>query len=143
MTGKPINLHDRAMRTDAVLSRFRDRAFDWKGGATCVHLARAQLAAMGNAPRPMPQFRSSLGARKALAKLGFATLEALFDSTLPRIAPAAMWVGDLALLPGEDGFEAVTIAVNGFVVGWHGDDLTRMHAIEVSQSDIRAAWRVG
>jgi hypothetical protein len=68
----------------------------------------------------------------------------LLDAVLPgqRIAPAAMIVGDLGILPGEDGLDAVVIAAGHKVIGWHGSDLSRLQVIEVSRGDLIAAWRL-
>lgn len=140
---KPATLAERAARTQEVVDAFRDKPFSWKGRANCIHLARAQLVAFGYRPSPVPQFATALGARRALEKRGVSTLGALLDSMLPRITPAGLWVGDIAMLPGEAGFEALTIAVGGgYVLGWHGEDLSRLLPIHVSGADIVAAWRV-
>jgi hypothetical protein len=137
------SLHSRAALTEKVVARFRDKPFDWTKAATCIHLARAQVAAFGHRPPPVPKFRSALSAKKALKARGFDSLEAMLDTLLPRIPPAAMLVGDLALLPGEEGMDTLVIAAGGgMVLGWHGDDASRMRPIIVTGADIIAAWRV-
>lgn len=127
-----------------MIAAFRNTPFSWKGRANCVHLARAQLVAFGHKVPPIPQFGTALGAKRALAKRGFDTLEALVDSVLPgrRIRPAEMLLGDLALLPGEP-FEALAIYGGGSVIfAWAGNDPEPMRTIVVTGSDIVAAWRV-
>lgn len=73
---------------------------------------------------------------------GYETLADIFDGlSLPRIAPAAMLVGDLAMLPGEDGFDAIVICAGGKLLGWHGlaDELT---VIGEAVAHVTAAWRL-
>ncbi|MGT2515131.1 DUF6950 family protein [Sphingomonas panni] len=106
-----MTLAQRAAATAQVAARFRARPFDWATGGTCIHLARAQMRAMGHRPPPIPRFRSALGARRALAATGYADLAALLDSMLPSIAPALMWVGDIALMPSEDDLGAVVVSL--------------------------------
>lgn len=141
-----VDLVQRATATDAVLRRFRNRAFDWKTGATCLHLLRSQLVQLGHRPPRIPQFRSALGAKKAMERAGFATITDLVDSVLPmRIPPAAMLVGDIAVLPGDpDGpFDAIVICAGAKVLGWHDSDLSGLAVIaDVPRSAFLAAWRV-
>jgi hypothetical protein len=134
----------RAAATDAVLRRFRNRALDWKTGATCLHLFRAHLVKLGRKPPRIPQFRSPKGARLAMERAGFADMAELIDSVLPeRIAPAAMLIGDVALLPGEP-FDAIVINVGGGkVIGWHDTDLSKLAVIgDVPMDAYLGAWRV-
>jgi hypothetical protein len=140
-----VNLAERAAATDAVLKRFRNRALDFKSGATCLHLFRAQLIKLGHKPPRIPAFQSALGASKAMKRAGFEDLAAVIDSVLPRIAPAAMLVGDFGLLPGgPDGlFDALVMSVGGKVLGWHDSDLSKMSVIaDIPLSAYLAAWRV-
>jgi len=138
----PRGLAERAARTDAVIARFRAKPFDWSAHATCIHLFRAQAAAFGHKVPLVPRFKTPLGARRALERTGFATVEALIDSMLPRIAPATMWVGDIALLPGEP-FEAVTVhAGGGILLGWHADAPDRLRPIEGAVAQAIAAYRL-
>lgn len=137
-----LDLHARAAATAPVANKYRLRPFDWSKRATCIHLARDQLVAMGHRPPPIPMFRSALGAKRALHKAGFATVEALLDSLLPRIAPASMVVGDLALLSGsadDRGFECIVVSAGGKVMGWHEADPSGLMNLIVT--DFIAAWR--
>jgi hypothetical protein len=137
---------DRAAATQKVLDRYRDKPFSWSG-ANCIRLARAQAVALGHKPPPVPVFRSALGARRALAKLGHRSVSSLMDSLFPRRpAPAFAIMGDLCVLNGEDedaGLEAVCIA-DGFgnLFGWHGSDPSRLSTIKRAEADIKAAWMV-
>lgn len=140
-----MTLAERAAATDAVIRRFRNKPFDWRKAATCIHLARAQAVALGHRPPPVKRFRSALGARRVLQEMGHSSVIELLDAAFPgrRIPPAAMLVGDIGAIAGEDGFDAVVIAAGSKVLGWHGSDLSRLQVIEVSRGDIAAAWRLG
>lgn len=135
-------LNERADRTTAVAARFRKRAFDWRQRSTCIHLARAQARALGHRPPSIPDFRSAIGARTALRATGHETLEALLDSMFIRIAPAAMWVGDLALVPGDAGFDAIAVSAgDGTLLMYHkgADGLCNVKA---ALPHVIAAWRL-
>ncbi len=139
--GGMMTLAERAAATAQVAARFRARPFDWATGGTCVHLARAQMRAMGHRPPPIPRFRSALGARRALAATGFADLAALLDSMLPPIAPASMWVGDLALVPGAEGFDALAICDVSALFMYH-DTQDGLSVVKQAERHIVAAWRL-
>jgi hypothetical protein len=129
--------------TQATLEWFATRPFAWKDGATCVHMVRKQLVALGHKPPPMKAFRSALGAKKALQAKGWASLAEMMGSILPAIPPARAMIGDIVELPSDDAvFGALCIVVgNGRVMGYFegaGDMLTVMQPIDVP---IRA-WRV-
>src|SRR3546814_9353675 len=53
-------------------------------------------------------YHSLLGAKKALAKIGYTDLIALMDDNFERIPPAAAMVGDVLALPGEEDLGALT-----------------------------------
>lgn len=139
-----FDLEQRRARTEQVIARFRERPFSWTGRRTCIHLARAQMVALGHKPPKLPDIRSLSSATRALKSTGHTDLEALLDSLLPRVAPAAMWLGDLALMSGGDGFDAIVINAGGKVLGYHDDRLSAgLVVIEpVGVSPIIAAWRL-
>jgi hypothetical protein len=99
------------------------------------------MRALGHRPPTVPRFRSALTARRALSAAGFDTLEQLLDSLLPRIAPAAMWPGDLALLAGEPPFDAIVIAAGGKVLGWH-EDTPERGLMPIAADTFIGAWRL-
>lgn len=139
----PINLAARAKITSEVIERYRRKVFDWRGSATCIHLARAQMRAMGHRPPAIPQFRSALSAHRALKATGFDDLAALLDSMLPRISPAAMLVGDLAILPGDDAFDSIVIGAGGKMMGWHTDTIDRgIMPLLANPDAFIGAWRL-
>lgn len=139
-----LSLPERVAATDKTLAKYRNRAFDWSDRSTCIHLARAQARNMGHRVPKMPDFRSPLSARTALRKAGADDLEALLDGLFPRIAPAQMLVGDLAILPGDDSpFDSIVIC-DGLtkLFGWHGLDPSKLSTIARATGDIKAAWRL-
>lgn len=136
-----MTLLARVDATNKTMAKYRERAFDWNG-ASCIHLARTQLRNMGHKPPRIPAFRSAIGAKRAMTTNGYETVADIFDGLgLPRIAPAAMLVGDLAMLPGEDGFDAVVICVGGKLMGWHGA-AEKLAIIGEAVGQVSAAWRL-
>lgn len=124
------------------MEKYRGRAFDWADKATCLHLARTQLRYMGHKPPAIPAFRSAIGAKRAMEAAGYQTMADIFDGLgLERITPAAMMVGDLAVLPGDGGFDAIVICAGNKMIGWHegSDTLT---AIGDTVQHIIGAWRL-
>lgn len=125
--------------TTATLERYRAKTFDWSRGCTCVHLARFHLKQMGHRPPTVPRIRSLLGAKKALKERGWPDVPAMLDSMLPRIPPAAMWLGDLAVLEDDSGLGAIVVNTGQKVIGWH-EDAPGMVVMEAHR--VSGAWRV-
>jgi hypothetical protein len=139
-----MNLNERVSRTAEVIERFRDKPFAWDTRGNCIHLGKAQAKALKVRTPTVPRFSTYAGAVKALKATGYDSLEALLDSLFPRIAPARLIVGDIAMLPGLAPFNALVIAAGGQkVLGWHEADMSRMLPIEVSKAEFVAAWAVG
>lgn len=139
------DLQRRVAATQATELRFRDRPFSWAKAATCIHLVRFHAAQMGHRLPIVPQFRSALGARRALAATGFASLPALLDAQFAPIPAAFMSVGDILALPGDAGFPSLVIkgGIDKFL-GWHEDD-RGCTIIALSGDDIRQAvgsWKL-
>jgi len=131
----------RAAATRLTFAKYGSLPFSWSNRATCLHAARFHLRKMGHRPPPIPDFRSALGAQRALVKAGFSTITDLLDSLLPRIAPAEMIVGDIAVLPGDDGFDSIVISSGSKLVGYHQDDQSGIKPLLTFQPPA-AAWRV-
>ena len=138
------DLATRVAATEKVVARFRGRPFDWASRRTCIHLARAQARALGHRPPAVPDFRSPRGARTALRSTGHDNLAALLDSLFVRIPPAAMWVGDLAIMEGDAGFDAIVIAAGGKLIGYHADYLKAgiVNIVPVGDNPFIGAWRL-
>lgn len=140
-------LERRRLATAATMARYGGQPFDWRRSTTCLHLARFQMKAMGHKPPRMPPIRSALRARKELEARGHASVVALMDSILPRIAPAEMRLGDLAAIPGDPEENAawldcllVNVAPRKFA-GWHPDKHL-MAVMDIELGDVIAAWRL-
>ncbi len=145
---RPLNLAERAEATRQTIARF-DRPFGWQTETTCIHLIRAQARAFHHRAPGLGRLRSPLGARAALRRHGFSDVYGALDSFLPRIAPAAMWVGDIAALPGEDDdgqpsmFPSLCIFDGiAMLIGWHGPGQNGLRALTRATADITAAWRL-
>lgn len=126
----------------ATQERFRDRPFDWRKAATCIHLVRFHAAQMGHSVPIVPKFKSALSAKRALLTTGFQTLPALLDSRFDRIPPAFMRVGDILALPGDDDWEALVMkADKAKFLGWH-QDAAGCTFLEIDMRAAIGAWRL-
>lgn len=134
----------RRLATEKTMAKFRSRAFDWKAGATCVHLARFHLRAMGHRVETLPTIRGPIGAARALKERGWDDVAAMLDgqASLMRIAPLQMLVGDLAVLPADEGFDAVVICVGRHkLLGWHQDYPQGLTEMEAPLDALIGAWK--
>lgn len=123
------------------MAKYRARALDWKTKATCLHMTWFHLRRMGKRPPALPQIGSLLAARRELDRRGWADVGAVLDALgLERIAPAAMRLGDLAMLEDDSGLGGIVISASaGKVIGWN-EGATTMSVLQ--PLEIVAAWRV-
>ncbi len=133
------NMIRRQAATTATLNKYRAKPFDWSKGCTCVHLARFHLRQMGHRPPTIPRVRSLLAAKRALKERGWSDTAAMLDSLLPRIPPASMLLGDLAILEDDSGLGAIVVSAGGKCLGWH-ENAPGM--VVLQPLEITAAWRV-
>ena len=114
------------------MKRFRNEAFDWAHGRTCIHLARYHARAMGHKVPKVPPFRDVAGAKRVLAKMGHESTTALLDAYFERRqAPAFIRLGDLATVPGEHGMDAVLVCAGAHkLIGWHALQLDKMAVVD-------------
>ena len=135
-------LQQRAAAVAATQERFRERPFDWRKAATCIHLVRFHAAQLGHKLPVVPRFKSALGAKKALLTTGFQTLPALLDSKFDRIPPAFMRVGDVLAMPGDEGFEGLLIKADRLkFLGWCEGEIG-CGFMEVDMNAAIGAWRL-
>lgn len=129
--------------TEATLKRYRGKVFDWSKGITCVHLARYHLRKMGHRPPSLPRFRSAFAAKQAMRERGWANVEEMLDSMLPRIAPAMMMLGDLAVAPSDEGNMGSIMICAGphKLLGWR-EDAPELVLLDVTLDELTGAWRV-
>ena len=123
---------------EKTLAKYRGKARDWKA-VDCVRMLRSHLIAMGHKKVPkLPNYNSAIGAKRALKDAGFGSIAEMLDSILPRIAPAMALPGDVLLVRGDEGFDAVTLSLGQKAFGWHeeaeGPVVLVLHEIE-------GAWR--
>ena len=127
--------------TEKTLAKYRARSFDWNG-STCLHLARAQLVNMGHTPPPLPMFRTALGAKRALKVKGYSRVGEIMDALgLTPIAAAEMWVGDIGVVPGQDGWDSVVINAGGALLGWHEEHAGIVNVVG-GLAMVERAWRL-
>lgn len=132
----------RRQATEATLARYRNKPFDWATGVTCVHMARFQLRNMGHRPPSLPRFRGALGAKKAMKERGWPSVSAMLDSMLPRIPPAAMLLGDLAVVEGDAGMDSIMVCAGPQrLFGWR-EDAEGLVVLSVQMSEVSGAWRL-
>lgn len=111
------DLERRQKALEITIAKYRGRRCDYRS-ADCIRMARFHLIQMGHKPPPLPRYQSAIGARRALANAG--GMIAIFDALLPRIAPAAMLPGDIAVAAGDEA-EAALIMHEYKMIGWHQD----------------------
>jgi hypothetical protein len=117
------------------------------GRSDCALLVRHHLVKMGHRRLPKPgPYSTPNGVRQVLKGWGFKDLEQLFDSLLPRIAPAYMLPGDIALVQPEQGAPAwqvgtVVISVGRKFLGWHPDHPILAVCEPLVEQPFLAAWR--
>jgi len=143
MKRDPTPLEIRAAATQTLLDDWRDRPIDWAKGHHCVRMVAEHLRRLGHKP-PLAkagQFKTPLGGRGALKRLGVASIgEALDKMGFERIPPAAALVGDVIEIPGEPPFGALTVALGfGRVLGWHEDT---EGAVVLQPIEYVTAWRI-
>ncbi len=127
--------------TNATMNRYRHKAFDWRTGITCVHLARFHLKQMGRKVPTVPRIRSEFAAVREMKARGWANVAEMLDSMLERIPPAAMTLGDLAVTKSADGIGAILVAVGASkLIGWR-EDAEGMVILDVTLDELDGAWR--
>ena len=104
MTPRPnLSLPARVAAAESAIARFAGEEFAW-GKADCLRLVAHALRQMGHAPplRAAGDYRTLLGAHRALKRTGHASLDAWVDAWgLRRIPPAFALPGDVLALPSD------------------------------------------
>lgn len=117
-----LEMSRRADVFSATRSAFDERPFSW-GTVDCIKVTAFHLRGMGHAVRfgTSGSYRTALGASRALARAGHATLcDAIASVGLIEIPPAACLLGDILVGPGTDAFEAIGIYVgNEAIYAFH------------------------
>ncbi len=132
----------RTEATKMTFQKFRNEAFDWRTGKHCVRVAHFHLRQMGHTIPTLPRIRSALSARRALVAGGWASVSDMLDSLLEPIAPARMVVGDIGVVPGDDGHESIVICLGPQkVLGWLPSG-EKMVIYDGGVQHLTGAWRV-
>ena len=113
----------RVAAAESAIARFAGEEFAW-GKADCLRLVAHALRQMGHAPplRAAGDYRSLLGAHRALKRTGHASLDAWVDAWgLRRIPPAFALPGDVLAYATEDAaLPALALQLSeGRVFGFH------------------------
>ncbi len=138
-----MELERRRVATQRTLDKYRGTTFDWAGDTTCVHLARSHMIEMGHEPPEIPEFTTPAGAVRALKERGWDSVEDMLDELLPRIAPAQMVLGDLAIIPGDAGLDAIFICAGPLkVFGWTTEQPQMALVDMFDMGQLTGAWRV-
>lgn len=124
---------------EKTAGKYRGKAIDWKT-VDCVRMGRSHLVQMGHKKLPkLPQYRSAIGAKRALKDAGYSSLEAMLDQVVARIPEAHALPGDIVLLKGEGGLESLAIKVSARkVLGWHADHEV---AVVMTPHEVVGSWR--
>lgn len=128
--------------TQATKDFFIGKPFDWREGRHCVKMAHYHLRQMGKRPERLPKIKGPIEAKRALRERGFEAVSDWFDSFLIRIPPSMMRLGDIAVTPGDEGFESVLIYVAPHkLMGWLPDG-SAVVIYDAGFEDLTGAWRV-
>ncbi|MCH4894013.1 hypothetical protein GO308_12895 [Sphingomonas sp. SFZ2018-12] len=134
----------RAAATRATVAHYQGRAFEW-GRVDCAKMVAwhlRQLRGLSMGLSKAGSYSSALGARRALGRLGYASLPDVLDAKgFERIAPAMAITGDIFMVAGTDDWPALVIATgNNTVLGFHEDSEVAT-VIRIPLANIESAWR--
>lgn len=141
-------LERRREATQATIDKFKGKPLDWSEGRHCVKLAHYHLRQMGwRSPKlpTLPAVKSPLAAKKAMKERGWDSVPAMLDSVLgkgARIPAAMMLTGDMAVTPGDEGFDCVMICIGPRTMMGFLPDGSEVVAYDTDYRDFTAAWRV-
>ncbi|HTN39753.1 MAG TPA: hypothetical protein VLZ84_01290 [Asticcacaulis sp.] len=122
-----------------TLAQYIDARFQW-GRRDCVRMCASHVRRMGHKVSLVKagEYSSLAGAKAALKRAGYETLEAALDARFDPIAPAAALPGDIIALPSDIQFPALAIRLSNNAV-LH----TSNGGFAISQPlAFVAAWRV-
>jgi hypothetical protein len=136
---KPLIRRHRAL--EKVMARYRNLPFSWAHNRTCIHMLRMHLVAMGHKLEKVPKLDGPIAAKRELKKRGWKSVEAMLDDLLEPIPVAAMLPGDVSIVPGDDGLEAVYISLGSTAIGY-AEDVPGMTLFTNPGAVFEKAWRV-
>lgn len=134
-----MDLLYRTACAELTLAQFITMPFAW-GRHDCARMTAAHVRRMGHAVSlaMFGGYTSLNGARRALKRAGYDSLEAVLDARFDRIAPASAWVGDIVAMEGKDGLAALAVRLsNGRILCTHNGGFAIAHP-----KVMLAAWRI-
>lgn len=141
MARKKPTLLKRHAALQKVMDRYRHLPFSWQHNRTCVHMLAMHLRAMGHKPPKVPKLDGPIAAKRELKKRGWASVEAMLDDLLEPIPVAAMLPGDVSVVPGDGGLEAVYISLGSTAMGY-AEDIDGLALFTEPGKVFKKAWRV-
>jgi len=134
-------VNDLLRRSGAVrltIAKYRGKPFAW-GDTDCGGMFLYHLAGMGHAGIAPPNpYTSALTAKRSLKAMGFETVEQWVDSLLPRIPASRALPGDIIVVEGDAGLDAITISAGAKSFGWHEN---AEGATMLIHREVKGAWR--
>lgn len=135
----------RVAAAQAAVKAFLGKPLDW-GKTDCVRMVACDLKHLGHKPRLSRggYYKTPLGARKALKRAGFASLEAALDDLgLPRIGYAAALPGDICALSSGEDWPGLAVALgNGRILAF-----SAAHGVcavgQPRPDEILTVWKAG
>ncbi|MFT4076841.1 MAG: hypothetical protein QM647_15050 [Asticcacaulis sp.] len=134
-----MDLIYRTACAEQTVAQYIDARFEW-GRYDCARMTAAHVKRMGHKASlaMFGHYKSLAGAKRALTRAGFDSLEAVLDARFARIAPASAWVGDIIALPGDTDMPALAVRLtNGRVICLAGEGFVIAEPVEYV-----AAWRI-
>lgn len=128
----------RAEATEATRAKFVDRAFEW-GKVDCIKMARFHALKMGHKPPALPRYSTPVAAMRRIKKMGFNSIEEIFDSMFPRVPLASARLGDFVIAEGEGGIDAVFVHLGRKMMGFHEE---AEGLVVVVPETVKTAYRV-
>jgi hypothetical protein len=134
-----MDLNERRDITAATLERFAGKPFAF-GTCDCGLMVISHLKAMGWPIRTGGTWKTATALRRFLNRHGGTGAACIDGWGLPRIAPAAVIIGDIVEIEGEAPFGAFAIAVgNGRIMAFH-EDAAGVAILQPTTPPL-AAWR--
>jgi hypothetical protein len=98
---------------------------------------------MGHILPEIPAFDSPLAAAREMQARGWSSVADMLDEFLPRYeATAQMRLGDIGVIQGAGGLDAIFICAGPFkFFGWR-DDAPDLVLLDTTLDEIEAAWKV-
>lgn len=137
---KPLIRRQRAL--DATMAKYRARPFDWKTGATCIHMFRFHAKRMGHTVEAVPKLDGPVAAKRELKKRGYDSVEAMLDALIEPIPVAAMLPGDVSVLPDDSGLGGIVISLGATAIGYTEISDQGMSLLTEPGAVLTKAWRV-